>query len=114
MTRLNRTESFYCADDPSLLWEMTVCQCLASGDSAYAKALTRPASYGRLVGEFLQLEAALPEQPGQIIEVGGGYGSLMAGLLEVVQPRKIRAARLTSSARIFFPFCPPCKRPSSC
>ncbi len=89
MTRLNRTESFYCADDPSLLWEMTVCQCLASGDSAYAKALTRPASYGRLVGEFLQLEAALPEQPGQIIEVGGGYGSLMAGLLEVVQPRKI-------------------------
>ncbi len=89
MTRLNRTESFYCADDPSLLWEMTICQCLASGNSAYAKALARPAAYGRLVGEFLREEASLPERPGQIIEVGGGYGSLMAGLLEVVQPLKI-------------------------
>ncbi|NIA19114.1 MAG: methyltransferase domain-containing protein, partial [Xanthomonadaceae bacterium] len=31
----------------------------------------------------------LPAQPENIIEVGGGYGSLMAGLLTVVQPKKL-------------------------
>lgn len=89
MPFLNRTEAFYCADDPSLLWEMTICQSLARKESTYAKALTRPASYGSLVGKYLQEAAALPQRPESIIEVGGGYGSLMSGLLTVVQPKKL-------------------------
>jgi SAM-dependent MidA family methyltransferase len=89
MAVLNRTESFYCADHPSLLWEMTICQSLAQADSSYAKALTQPASYGSLVGKYLQEETALPAQPESIIEVGGGYGSLMAGMLTVIQPTKL-------------------------
>ena len=89
MTVLNRTESFYCADHPSLLWEMTICQSLAKAGSAYAKALIQPASYGSLVGKYLRETTNLPAQPESIIEVGGGYGSLMAGLLTVVQPKKL-------------------------
>lgn len=86
---INRTESFYCSEQPSLLWEMTICQSLARADSAYAKALTQPANYGSRVGEYLREEAALPARPECIIEVGGGYGSLMAGMLTVVQPTKL-------------------------
>ena len=89
MTRLNSTESFYCADNPSLLWEMTICQSLAQAESACAKALMQPSSYGNLLGKYLQETTALPKQPEKIIEVGGGYGSLMAGLLTVVKPKKL-------------------------
>lgn len=68
---------------------MTICQSLARADSAYAKALIQPASYGSLVGKYLQEEATLSARPECIIEVGGGYGSLMAGMLTVVQPTKL-------------------------
>lgn len=68
---------------------MTICQSLANAESAYAKALKQPASYGSLVGKYLRETAELSAQPENIIEVGGGYGSLMAGLLTMVQPKKL-------------------------
>jgi hypothetical protein len=66
---------------------MTICHSLAKAESAYAKALIQPASYGGLGGKYLRETTDLPAQPESIIEVGGGYGSLMAGLLTVVQPK---------------------------
>lgn len=84
MLRVNDTSSFYAGDKPpSLFWELTVCQSLAAVDSPYQRALRRPQPYGRLLAEFLVREVGL--QPGwPVVEVGGGYGTLMSALLDVV------------------------------
>jgi SAM-dependent methyltransferase len=89
MPGINRTEAFYCSDSPSLLWELTICESLANGDSGYARALNQPAPYGELLGRFLRQHTSLPAAPERIVEVGGGYGSLMAGLLTVLAPRQV-------------------------
>ncbi|MBN2333214.1 MAG: SAM-dependent methyltransferase [Deltaproteobacteria bacterium] len=89
MAQINRTEAFYCSENPSLLWELTICQSLATADSAYARALEKPAAYGSRVASFISKHTDLAEQADEIIEVGGGYGSLMAGLLQVVSPRRL-------------------------
>ncbi len=89
MPKLNLTSDYYTGDHPSLLWEMTICQSLGDGDGAFAKALTRPAPYGALVGEFLIANSSLTVACANIIEIGAGYGTLMAGLLTVLQPRQI-------------------------
>ncbi|MBN2706840.1 MAG: SAM-dependent methyltransferase [Deltaproteobacteria bacterium] len=87
-TSLNLTSSYYTGDHPSLLWEMTVCQSLGDGDGAFAETLQRPQAYGRRLAEFL-LERDLPANCGKLVEVGGGYGTLMAALLEVICPQSV-------------------------
>ncbi len=89
MPKLNLTSDYYTGEHPSLLWEMTICQSLGDGDGTFAKALTKPAAYGTLVGKFLQETTALEPECGKIIEIGGGYGTLMAALLDVLQPQQI-------------------------
>ena len=69
---------------------MTICQSLGDGDGTFAKALTKPAAYGTLVGEFLLETTSLTPDCGNIIEIGGGYGTLMAALLDLLQPQQIR------------------------
>ena len=86
---LNLTSDYYTGAHPSLLWEMTICQSLGDGTGAFAKALEKPAAYGTLIAEYLQQEASLPLKCGAIIEIGGGYGTLMAALLEVLKPRQV-------------------------
>jgi len=88
--KLNLTTDYYTGDHPSLLWEMTICQSLGDGNGTFAKALTDPAAYGTLVGRFLLETTSLVSECGHIVEIGGGYGTLMAALLEVLQPQQIR------------------------
>ncbi len=87
--KLNLTSDYYTGAHPSLLWEMTICQSLGDGAGAFAKALEKPAAYGTLVADYLQQTAALPLECGEIVEIGGGYGTLMAALLEVLKPRQV-------------------------
>jgi hypothetical protein len=89
MVELNLTSGYYTGDDPSLLWEMTICQSLGDGRGAYARSLENPAPYGRLLAEFLQRETGLEPSCGRIIEIGGGYGTLMRGLLELLEPEQV-------------------------
>ncbi len=89
MPKLNLTSDYYTSDHPSLLWEMTICQSLGNGDGAFAKTLTYPAAYGALVGNFLIENSSLTPACGNIFEIGGGYGTLMANLLTVLQPQQI-------------------------
>ncbi|TLN24025.1 class I SAM-dependent methyltransferase, partial [bacterium] len=85
---LNNTEHFYRGDSPSLLWEMTVCQSLADPAGSYAKTLERPEPYGakvaRLLGERFGLSAGL-----SVMEVGGGYGTLMKEFAKALSPSSI-------------------------
>lgn len=85
---VNDTSSFYAGgEDPSLLWELTVCQSLASVASAYQAALVRPAPYGALLARFLAPRVGLA--PGwSVLEIGGGYGTLMAAFLGEVSARE--------------------------
>ncbi len=81
LPQVNRTESFYRSDHPSLFWELTVCQSLARADTPFQAALERPAPYGVLVARYLA-RATGRRRWGRVVEVGGGYGSLMSGFLE--------------------------------
>ncbi len=83
-TRINDPGGYYRdGEAPSLFWELTVCQSLASLDSPYQAALDRPARYGELLAGFLTRETGL--DPGwRVLEVGGGYGTLMAAFLDRV------------------------------
>ncbi len=69
-------------NDPiDLMTECTICETLASADAPTPRALGLSRPYGALVGDFLIRQGMLT--PGsRIIELGGGYGSLMKGLLD--------------------------------
>ncbi len=85
---LNRTESFYRSDHPSLFWELTVCQSLARLDSPYQAALEQPAPYGVLVARYLGRVTGRRAW-GTVVEVGGGYGSLMGAFLKEAEAGRV-------------------------
>ena len=89
MPKLNLTSDYYTGEYPSLLWEMTICQSLGEGNGTFAKALEKPAAYGSLVGDYLLETTSLQARCNKIIEIGGGYGTLMAALLTSLQPQQI-------------------------
>jgi len=77
LLRVNDTRNHYRFGTVDLMTEFTICESFATIDSPYMTAVDHHRSYGVMVGERLGL------QPGsRICEVGGGYGSLMRGLLE--------------------------------
>lgn len=81
---ISRTDYFYAGpEDPSLFWEMTVCQSLADPEGSCQAALARPGRYGEILARYLEGRIGL--EPGwSVVEVGGGSGSLMAALLDTV------------------------------
>ncbi|MBN2398431.1 MAG: hypothetical protein JXI32_08615 [Deltaproteobacteria bacterium] len=81
MPRLNMTGDYYRNHPVDLLTEYTICESLSYTHSPYMAALERPRSYGALVGEKLR-ECGLLHRGCRLCEIGGGRGSLMAGLLE--------------------------------
>lgn len=60
--------------------EYTICESLASVDSPYMIALEDPRPYGTIIGDTLKSIGMLTPEC-TLCEIGGGYGSLMAGLL---------------------------------
>lgn len=81
MVELNRTYGYYKHNPIDLMTELTVCESLASSASPYMIAVEDPKPYGSLVGEMLAACGIL-YQGCRVCEIGGGYGSLMRGLLE--------------------------------
>ena len=61
--------------------EFTVCESLGSPSSPYLRALGVANTYGAILGERLR-ERDLLREGSRICEIGGGYGSLMRGMLE--------------------------------
>ncbi|GAB4251175.1 methyltransferase domain-containing protein [Deferrisoma sp.] len=92
--RLNRTEGFYRGEHPSLFWELTVCQSLADPAGPYAAALEERLPYGALVARFLRARLGW-EGPGQVVEVGGGYGTLMEAFSREWPPRRVTMVDLS-------------------
>ncbi len=64
-----------------LMTEFTICESLASDQSPYRQALGLHGSYGAILGDYLR-RAGFLQSGARLMEVGGGYGSLMKGLLE--------------------------------
>ena len=77
---LNTTRDYYRSAHIDLMSEFTICESFASPHSPYGIILDKPSSYGAMVGDFLT-EKGLLKQGAVICEAGGGYGSLMHGLL---------------------------------
>jgi hypothetical protein len=88
---INSTRGFHRATSIDLLKELTICESLGSPKSPYIKALNLGGVYGKLLGDFL-VKMGLLEPCSVILEVGGGYGSLMHGLLTSPHGRLIQKA----------------------
>jgi hypothetical protein len=80
MVPLNSTTSFHRNEPIDLMKEFTICESFAREDSPYAVALLNPRSYGAMLGDFLVAQGLLKSGT-TLCELGGGYGSLMRGLL---------------------------------
>lgn len=77
---MNSTRGFHREIPVDLMKELTICETLASPASPYVRALGYSKSYGAMLGDFL-LESGVLNPGATILEIGGGYGSLMEGLL---------------------------------
>ena len=64
-----------------LMTEFTVCESLGHSRSPYLRALALERTYGAILGDRLR-EKGLLRQGCRLCEIGGGYGSLMRGLME--------------------------------
>lgn len=76
----NSTRGFHREIPIDLMKELTICESLASQTSPYVKALGFSKSYGAMLGDFL-VGAGLLKPRSTLLEVGGGYGSLMEELI---------------------------------
>ena len=82
MVPINRTREYHKNEPIDLMTEYTICESLASLDSPYMIALDNPKPYGAIVGDLLKsYDMFKPECT--MCEIGGGYGNLMKGFLEV-------------------------------
>lgn len=77
---INSTRGFHRTTPIDLLKELTICESLGSLKSPYIKAFNLEEAYGELLGDFL-VKMGLLEPCSVVLEMGGGYGSLMHGLL---------------------------------
>lgn len=78
--RVSETSGYHAGGLDSLGWEMTVCNALEREDGPCRKILSHNASYGKQLLRFLSL--AIPiDSVRRVLEVGGGYGSLMRDFL---------------------------------
>lgn len=80
MATMNTTRGFHARAPIDLMQEYTICESFSALDSPYMVCLKDPRPYGALLGEFLIRKGSL-KRGARIMEVGGGYGSLMHGLL---------------------------------
>lgn len=80
MVKISRTRDYHKYHHVDLMTELTICETLGSVKSPHMVALNEPKAYGAIVGDLL-VEHGLLKPGCTICEIGGGYGTLMAGLL---------------------------------
>ena len=85
---VNDTAEYYGSENPSLLWEMTICQSLGDCAAVAMGALTAALPYGERVARFIEERLELAADS-SVLELGGGYGTLMEGFLRVASPAKV-------------------------
>ncbi|HVN70410.1 MAG TPA: class I SAM-dependent methyltransferase [Desulfomonilia bacterium] len=83
------TRGFHRETPVDLLKEFTICESLATLTCPYVKAFKLDKPYGELLGDFL-VKKDLLTPSSVVLEVGGGYGSLMCGLLSSPHGRLIQ------------------------
>ena len=81
MPSLHDTRYYHLHHPIDLMTEFTVCESLGSAGSPYLRVLGIEKTYGAILGDRLREKGILP-QGCRLCEIGGGYGSLMKGLLE--------------------------------
>jgi hypothetical protein len=99
MANMNTTVRFHRDEPVDLMKEFTICESFSSEASPYAVALERPRSYGAMVGDFLAGQNLL-QRGATVCELGGGYGSLMSGLLAEYSHLVDRVCMLDLSGRL--------------
>lgn len=77
---MNSTRDFHKDTPIDLMKEFTICESFAGAHSPYGIMLESPRSYGAMIGDFL-IRNGLLKEGSTLCEIGGGYGSLMSGLL---------------------------------
>jgi hypothetical protein len=78
---IHDTRHYHLHHPVDLMTEFTVCESLGSLSSPYLRALGMASTYGAMLGDHLR-EKGLLRNGCRLCEIGGGYGSLMRGLLE--------------------------------
>ena len=81
MPSLHDTRNYHLHHPVDLMTEFTVCESLGHSGSPYLRALAMERTYGAVLGDRLR-ETGILRQGCRLCEIGGGYGSLMRGLLE--------------------------------
>lgn len=80
MVPINRTREYHRNERIDLMTEYTICESLGSVTSPYMTALENPRPYGAIIGDLLTSYGMFTPEC-TMCEIGGGYGSLMGGLL---------------------------------
>jgi hypothetical protein len=81
MPSLHDTRDYHLHHPVDLMTEFTVCESLGHSGSPYLRALAMERTYGAVLGDRLR-EKGILRKGWRLCEIGGGYGSLMRGLLE--------------------------------
>jgi hypothetical protein len=81
MAPIRDTRDYHRHHPVDLMTEWTVCETFGSIDSPFMPYLDKPKSYGAIIGDRLR-EWGLLRSGSRLCEIGGGYGTLMRGLLE--------------------------------
>lgn len=79
---VNRTDEYHRNALGTLGWELTVCNSLADEKSPCRKVLINPVSFGEALFRFLETLLRMRKIV-RVIEVGGGYGNLMADFVRL-------------------------------
>jgi len=86
--KVNSTETYHRNEIATLGWELTVCNTIYEPASPARAILQSDKSYGEHLFAFFEHRLRMPKISA-VLEVGGGYGYLMRGLLNCFSPRQI-------------------------
>ncbi len=92
--KCNSTREYHLQTSVDLMSEYTICESFGHINTPYQQLLERPRAYGALLGDFLKKEGVLGRR---IQELGGGYGTLMRGLLETYDIERVHMLDLSPS-----------------
>jgi hypothetical protein len=81
VSTLHDTRQYHLHHPVDLMTEFTICESLGGTSSPTLRALGLAGTYGAILGDRLR-ERGLLRDGATLCEIGGGYGSLMRGLLE--------------------------------